>query len=69
MDQIVMFFETERLHREELQEAHMPTERFPCSKCNRLIEFTADLGRVVIVTCKNCGVRVEVVIEPSKKVA
>jgi transcription elongation factor Elf1 len=64
-----MFFETERLRREELQEAHMPTEQFPCRKCKRLVEFTADLGKVVIVTCKNCGVKVEVVIEPSKKVA
>ena len=64
-----MFFETDRLRREELQEAHMPTEQFPCSKCKRLIEFTADLGKVVVVTCKKCGAKVEVVIESAKKVA
>jgi DNA-directed RNA polymerase subunit RPC12/RpoP len=64
-----MFFETDRLLREEVQEAVMPTEQFTCSKCKRLVEFTADTGQVKVVTCRHCGTKVQVVIEAKKKVA
>jgi transcription elongation factor Elf1 len=58
-----MYFETDRLHREDKQEAIMPTERVPCVKCGKVIPVVADEDRVVIIECKHCGHKFEVVIE------
>lgn len=70
MDQIVMFFESERLRREDAREERMVAETFVCSRCTRLIEFRAEMDKPVVVTCKHCGHKAEVVIESvSKKVA
>jgi transcription elongation factor Elf1 len=65
-----MFFESERLRREDAKEERMVTETFVCSKCARLVEFRAEMDKPVVVTCKHCGRRAEVVIESAtKKVA
>jgi hypothetical protein len=63
-----MYFEMDRIAREEKLEARMPTETFTCSKCGKLVRFTAKADQPVIVTCK-CGHKVEAVIESQKKVA
>jgi len=64
-----MYFETDRLAREELREAQMPTETFTCSKCRHTVRFTAKMDEAVMVKCPHCGHKVEVVIESPKKVA
>lgn len=64
-----MFFETDRLAREEKLEVLMPTESFLCSKCRRPVRFTAKVEKVVIVTCPKCGHKVEAVIESKTKAA
>ena len=64
-----MFFEIDRLAREEKREAQMPTETFTCSKCRKPIRFTAKMDEAVIVKCPKCGHTVEVIIESPKKVA
>jgi putative FmdB family regulatory protein len=64
-----MFFETDRLAREEMREVQMPTETFTCSKCLRTIRFTAKMDEAVIVKCPYCGHKAEVIIESPKKVA
>jgi len=58
-----MFFETDRLIREDKVEALMPTESTPCVKCGKAVRITADEDRVVVVECKHCGHKFEVVIE------
>lgn len=58
-----MYFETDRLAREEKMEVFMPTETFMCSKCLKPVRFTAKADKVIIVTCKHCGHKVEAVIE------
>lgn len=63
-----MFFETDRLAREEKLEVVMPTETFTCSKCGETVRFTAKMDEAVAVTCRKCGYKVEVIIE-SRKVA
>lgn len=64
-----MYFETDRLAREEKWEAQMPTETFSCSKCRKTIRFTAKMDEAVAVACPECGHKVEVIIESQKKVA
>jgi transcription elongation factor Elf1 len=64
-----MFFEADRLQREDYGEGIMPAEQFPCSKCGRMVQFSADLDTVIVVTCKNCGKEVEAVIEKPKRKA
>lgn len=64
-----MFFEIDRLAREDKREAQMPTETFTCSKCRKTIRFTAKMDEAVIVECPKCGHKVEVIIESPKKVA
>jgi putative FmdB family regulatory protein len=65
----IMYFETDRLAREEKWEAQMPTETFTCSKCRKTVRFTAKMDEAVVVTCPKCGHKVEVIIESPKKVA
>ena len=57
-----MFFETDRLAREALQEIAMATERVRCSQCDRVIVITADENEDVCVEC-SCGHSMVVVIE------
>ena len=57
-----MFFETDRLAREALQEIAMATERVRCSQCDRVIVITADEDEDVHVEC-SCGHAMVVVIE------
>ena len=64
-----MYFETDRLAREELREAQMPTETFTCSKCGRTVRFTAKMDEAVMVECPRCGHKVHVTIESPRKVA
>jgi len=63
-----MYFETDRLAREEKLEVFVPTETFTCSKCGTTVHFTAKMDEAMAVTCPKCGHKVQVIIE-SRKVA
>jgi len=58
-----MYFETDRLRREDKLEAIMPTERVPCVKCGRVLSVTVDEDKVIVIECTACGHKFEVVIE------
>jgi len=58
-----MFFEPDRLAREDAEETTMPTERVVCSKCRRVMSVTAEEDRWVKVECKRCGHTMEVIIQ------
>ena len=62
-----MFYEFDRLAREEAWEARVPTETYTCPKCQHRVRFTAAENRPVRVTCPHCGYRVEVVVESQPK--
>lgn len=69
MEHCVMFFETERLAREEHLEVGMPTEWVKCGQCGRKITVTAGEGDKMAVNC-SCGHKMVVVIEgPKRRVA
>ena len=58
-----MYFETDRLHREDKMEAIVPTERVPCVKCGKVLPVTADEDKVIVIECTGCGHKFEVLIE------
>lgn len=58
-----MFFETDRLVREDAMRRTMETESTPCVRCGKIVRFTANEDKVIIVECKNCGKKFEVVIQ------
>lgn len=62
MGHSLMFFEIERLAREELLEVAMVTEKVRCSQCGRKIPISAEEGQEVFVKCP-CGHKMIVVIE------
>jgi transcription elongation factor Elf1 len=50
-------------------EAFMPTERVPCVKCGKVLSVRAEEDRVVIIECKHCGQKFEVVIQSKSQAA
>ena len=63
-----MYFETDRLAHEDKMEVFMPTETFKCSKCGKMVRFTAKADEEVRVKC-SCGHEVIAVIESKQHAA
>lgn len=63
-----MYFETDRLAREDKVEVLMPTETFRCSKCGKIVRFTAETDKEVKVKCA-CGHEVLAIIESKQHAA